>query len=379
MSSPVPSTTPRRRSGRFRVAAAGVALAAVAGLVAACSPSPAGPGGRYLDPVPGTNPQVTPADQPVLWGAAPYIDPHYGGTLYAGTALEQPDPRPALDEDGNEPLRMWVADPADGRTDRPAIVWLHGGGFALGINSMYGLATRSGVEYAKRGYVGFSVEYRTNTTLVGSGQRPPSLCQWVQDNVNPNDPVWVERSETCAANIQAATRDALAAVRYLRANAAQFGIDPDRIAVGGFSAGAVTAVGTAYRADDTGSVSYFPGDDPAADSRPQAVFGASGCLTPVDATLTTPGIDPGDAPISLIASRNDQAVDYECSRDTVLAARAQQLVAEMTSYCDSGLHASKLYEAHKAATDEQWTTFLARWLNLRDDVRGPSAAAVCPN
>ena len=99
---------------------------------------------------------------------------------------------PALDAQGNEPLRLWLATPANTLTNRPAIVWLHGGGFAVGIDSMYGLANGTGKDYAKRGYVGFSVEYRTDTTLVANrGARPPSLCQWVQDHEDPNDPVWV--------------------------------------------------------------------------------------------------------------------------------------------------------------------------------------------
>jgi predicted esterase len=350
--------------------------AGVLGLIAlvgvACVPPPAPPPpAPYLDQV--FTATVTPRQQPVTWGAAPPIDANYGGTLYAGTALEQADPRPPLDANGNEPLRLWVAEPVNDRILRPAIVWLHGGGFAVGIDSMYGLANTDARAYANRGYVGFSVEYRTDTTLVGSGPRPPSLCQWVQDNENPNDPVWVQRYEQCRRNILAAQHDAQAAVRWLRSHAAQYRIDPDRIAVGGFSAGAVTAANLAYRGDDVGTVSYFAGDDRSvAESRVQAGFGASGC------EYEPATIGAGDAPTSWIHSELDGAVPYACIAQTVTAARATGGVAELTSYCDAGGHAAALYEANLAATDAQWTTFLARELRLYSGLRPPSADPVCP-
>ncbi|MBI2709303.1 MAG: alpha/beta hydrolase fold domain-containing protein [Actinobacteria bacterium] len=246
---------------------------------------------------------------------------------------------------------------------------------------MYGLAASTGFEYAQRGYVGFSVEYRTDTTLVAryaGDPRPPSLCQWVQDNQSPGDPTWEARRLQCARNIVAAQRDALAAVRWIRANAARFGVDPAKIAVGGFSAGAVTALNVAYRSNDVGATRYFAGDDlsPIA-SRAQAALAASGCLYSFDGGPLT-DIGAGDAPISAIHSKGDPAVPYSCIAATVTTARAKGLVAELSSYCTSSLHANKLYDATKQATDEQWTTFLARELPLYTGMRPPSTDPVCP-
>ena len=57
-------------------------------------------------------------------------------------------------------------------------------------------------------------------------------------------------------------------------------MDPSKVAVGGFSAGAVTATNLAYRGHDVGDVRYFDGDDlSVAKSKVQAAFGASGCAT----------------------------------------------------------------------------------------------------
>jgi predicted esterase len=361
-----------RAEVRRQFGTAGV-IGLVALLGAACIPPAPPPPAPYLDQVYGAT--VTPRSQAVTWGAAPPIDVNYGGTLYAGTGLEQPDPRPPLDADGNEPLRLWVAEPDSDSAVRPAIVWLHGGGFSVGLTSMYGLANGAGREYAERGYVGFSVEYRTDTTLVGpqqGSQRPPSLCQWVQDNEDPNDPVWVQRRDQCRRNILAAQYDAQAAVRWIRAHAGTYRIDPNKVAVGGFSAGAVLAANLSYRGDDVGSVSYFPGDDRSVErSQVQAGFGASGCeYEPVS-------IGTGDAPTSWIHSERDGAVPYSCIATTVTTARGLGLVAELTSYCDAGGHAQALYEANQAVTDAQWTTFLARELKIWSQLRDPSADPVC--
>lgn len=363
---------------RLQLALTVLALALMA---TACVPPNPGPTGLYLGKQSTIRPVVTPEDEPITWGSAPPIDENYGGTIYEGTSIEQQDPRPPLRPNGNQPLRLWAADPNNGVKDRPAIIWIHGGGFAVGLESMYALADGTAREYAERGYVTFSVEYRIDTTLVGdggAGGRPASLCQWVQDNEAPGNPTWEARRAQCMRNIIAAQRDAQGAVRWLRAHAADFDVDPDKIAVGGFSAGAVTAINMAYRAEDVGTNRYFVGDDVSvARSRIQAALSASGCLYPEEHGGPLTRIGAGDAPTSAIASEHDRAVPYECVAATTATARSKGLVAELTSYCDDDGHAAGLYRQHKEATDAQWTTFLARELELYRGMRPPSAAPVC--
>lgn len=353
-------------------------LAVVGTLVtSACQPPPQpAPSDLYLAIQPEINPVVTPAESGIVWGHATVIDDNYEGTLYEGTPLEMEDPRPPAVA-GKQPLRMWIADPDNGLTDRPAILWIHGGGFAKGVDKMHELADTVGREYARRGYVSISIEYRLDTTLVVEGDSHPPLCQWVQDwTGSPSDPVFVDRQSQCLRNILAAQRDALGAIRYVRAHAAELGVDPDRIAVGGFSAGAVTAYTTAFRWDDVGTASYFQGDPLSATaSRPQATIGASGFLPIHDAAAESIGAE--DAPSSFIASRLDPAAPYASSALTVITAREAGLVAELTSYCQEYLHALKLYRAHTEDTDAQWTTFLARSLDLHEGMREPSADAPC--
>ena len=131
----------------------------------------------------------------------------------------------------------------------------------------------------------------TSTAKTTVFRPSPSLCQWVQDNENPGDPTWEARLEQCKRNVIAAQHDIQGAVRWIRDHAAQYDVDPNKIAVGGFSAGAVTSANLAYRSDDIGTVPYFAGDDlSVSGSRVQAAIGASGCLYSLDGgPLTDPG------------------------------------------------------------------------------------------
>lgn len=330
----------------------------VAGALVACQPPPPpGPPSPYLDMM-FTNLRTTPKAAPLSYGAAAPIDPNVG----PGDPFARP-----LDGAGNEVQRMWVTDPVDNTAPlRPAIVWVHGGGFKAGIGSAYGLLTGPAAGYARRGYVAFSIEYRIDTT---------SDCQYVQDHQhdNPLPAGFQAKYDQCRVGITAAQRDTQAAVRWVRRHAASYRVDPAHVAVGGFSAGAVTAANVAYRSDDAGDWAYGPDDDPHTDSRVPAAFGASGC------EYEPASIGAGDAPVSFIHSELDAAVDYrDCVVPTITTARAAGLVAELTSYCDQAGHALTLYNAHKAATDTQWTTFLVREMRIYSGIRAASSDPVCP-
>jgi len=82
----------------------------------------------------------------------------------------------------------------------PAVVWIHGGGWESGSKDQF---LQSIVSYAERGYVAVSVEYRLSQEAIFPAQ----------------------------------IHDCKAAVRFLRAHANKYGIDPDRIGVSGYSAG----------------------------------------------------------------------------------------------------------------------------------------------
>ena len=195
------STRPprRRRPRAARSAAVLAALLAVVVLSGCTVARPAGSGTiRYRDQVFTTVTKTT----DVQYGTAP-------------------------DNDGNPvALKLDVYQPAgDTLTQRPAVIWVHGGGFSGGDKSG-GPSADLANTFAKLGYVSFSINYRLLSSGCGGGS-------------NPNTPA-------CTAAALAAISDAQGAVRFVREHAAQYGIDPTRIGIGGESAGAITSAGVGH-------------------------------------------------------------------------------------------------------------------------------------
>jgi dienelactone hydrolase len=139
----------------------------------------------------------------------------------------------APDNQGNPvALRLDLYRPAgDTQTRRPAIVWAHGGSFVSGskTNAVPVDVART---FARHGFVVASIDYRLLA---------PAGCA-----SNPGQ-------AACIGAAFEAQHDMQAAVRWMRANAATYGIDPDRIAVGGESAGGIMATLTGLRPEDPGS------------------------------------------------------------------------------------------------------------------------------
>jgi len=128
-------------------------------------------------------------------------------------------------------LRLDLYRPAgDPQVRRPALVWVHGGGFQAGDKGNL-VPVDVANTFARLGYVVVSINYR----LLGSG------CS--------GDPA----QPACTTAALEAKRDAQAAVRWLRANASTYGVDPTRIGMGGESAGAITSALVGMYSEDVGS------------------------------------------------------------------------------------------------------------------------------
>lgn len=126
---------------------------------------------------------------------------------------------------GGRPLKVDLVKPTgQSRKARPALVWIHGGAWLSGNKE-------GGVEgllwFARQGYVCATVEYR----LAKEAPFPAQI------------------------------HDVKAAIRYLRANADRFGLDPNRIGVWGSSAGAHLAalLGTTNDTDSLDGAGGNPG------------------------------------------------------------------------------------------------------------------------
>jgi acetyl esterase/lipase len=188
----------------------------------------------------------------------------------------------------------------DTHTRRPAIVWVHGGSFCCGDKTSPELVDEA-TQFAMKGYVNVSIDYR----LANPGCVPGG-------------------GSSCLVGIKEALQDAQTAVRFLRAKADTLGIDPTRIAIGGSSAGAITAVNVGYAAGLPVS-----GGHRKFSSAVEAVQSLSGC-----AITTTPG--PGGAPALLFHGTADPLVPYSCAQATVAAAKAAGLVAALVTWPGQG-------------------------------------------
>lgn len=183
----------------------------------------------------------------------------------------------------------------DTETLRPALLWVHGGGFKTGDKaSGRGMAT----EFAKRGYVALSIGYRLRPAGTPNSSSNQELIAAFATGDEPTQ-------------IKDARYDVQAAVRWVRANAGTLGVDASRIIVGGGSAGAVTALGINHRSEDAGD-----SGNPGFDSSIQAAVSFSG------AWMVTHNA-PGDAPEIMFHGTNDVTVPFalgaaECAGQTAV-------------------------------------------------------------
>lgn len=104
------------------------------------------------------------------------------------------------DERYGDATAMDIHIPEGGGEARPTVMLIHGGAWRFGSRDGY---TEAAERFAAAGYVAATISYR----LVPAGTYP------------------------------AAVQDGLCALSFLRANAAVYGIDPERVAVTGYSAG----------------------------------------------------------------------------------------------------------------------------------------------
>ena len=141
-------------------------------------------------------------------------------------------------------LKADVYQPADDPAAcRVAVVWVHGGGFTQFDRT--GDAEQAwGNALAARGYVAVLIDYRL-------GDGAPFGLEMASD-------------PSRTAVVDNAIDDAQTAIDWVRTSAADVGIDPQRVAIGGTSAGAMTAAGAALTA--TG------------DSRPCTLVSISGAI-----------------------------------------------------------------------------------------------------
>ena len=159
-------------------------------------------------------------------------------------------------------LKVWIYEPPGHRASatRPAIIFFFGGGWRDGTPGQF---EHQAKYLASRGMVAMSADYRVSS----------------RHKVTANKCV----------------QDAKAAIRWARTNANRLGIDPNRIAAGGGSAGGHLAASTATLPDH---------DDPAGDRSISSVPNALALFNPAVVLAPLPGaFEPGTERAAMIAKR----------------------------------------------------------------------------
>ncbi len=187
-------------------------------------------------------------------------------------------------------------DTAANRPDRPVIIFCFGGSFLAGSRTSPEIVAFA-TDFAKRGYVTASIDYRLASSLF-------ALLQ----------------EENIVKTVFKAVQDGKAAIRYFRKDARfgnALGIDSNQIFIGGTSAGGILGMNLAY-ADDTSEIPSnqkvwleeiggMEGNsgNPGYCSKPAGVFGFAG------AVADTAYLDETDVPFYGCHATGDQTVLYD--------------------------------------------------------------------
>ncbi len=159
---------------------------------------------------------------------------------------------------GAHDLKLDLYLPAgDSHEPHPAIVFVHGGGWRAGVRANF---APMAIRMAERGYVAATISYR----------------------LSPEAPY------------PAAIHDAKAAVRWVRAHAGEYGIDPGRIAIAGGSAGGQIAALTGV----TNGEARFDPDGGAVSCDVQAIVNIDGLSDFTSAEVRKYEDDPAKQPSS---------------------------------------------------------------------------------
>ena len=182
----------------------------------------------------------------------------------------------------------------DTATQRPAIIWVHGGSFSSGDKNSPEIVDEMN-NFAAQGYFNASITYRLE----------PGGCSAGSGGSN------------CDIALHESLEDAQTAVRFFKANAAQYRIDPNRIAIGGSSAGAIVAM----------NVGFATSENPASGVRAAVALSGADLISPENA---------GDAPSLLFHGTADPLVPYQWAVNTYNNAKAAGLDSYLITWDGAG-------------------------------------------
>ncbi|MDT0689066.1 alpha/beta hydrolase [Salegentibacter sp. F188] len=238
-------------------------------------------------------------------------------------------------EGESDAWKLDLAMPANfGGELRPALVIVHGGGWAAGSKSV-DVYQKMMVSYAQKGYVTINVDYR----LTGEAEFPASI------------------------------EDVKTAVRWLRAHAEELRVDPDRIGSYGHSAGAHLALMLAMAPESAG----LEGDG-GWDEYSSMVNVAASASTPTELGRDVPMAKPVWWPIGYIGADHPPILIIQGTDDKIVRAELTEDFVEKMKAAGANIEYMEVEGGHGVAyaeklevTDPVIEEFLAKYLHPQEN------------
>lgn len=215
-------------------------------------------------------------------------------------------------------------------TERPLIIYLHGGGFTSGSRS-YLSVKQICRRMANKGYAVANIDYR----------------------LDPNFELY--NSATDRRAMTDAMHDAKQAIRYFKANATTYKIDTSLVFIGGESAGAITSMMASYIDKQTEMTTYpmaSPNNPIGSTTNSTISNNVAGTLCLCGLILDTLAIElPSDPPILWTHGTADAFIPISLSFNIVLRAANIGLPIQTKSY-EGGVHCPWYYG------NPNWETYI---------------------
>jgi acetyl esterase/lipase len=197
---------------------------------------------------------------------------------------------------GDTDLHVDVYHPSAGTEKRMALVHLHGGGFARGSKDTLAAKVKP---ITQRGYVSIAAQYRLSGVAKWPAQRD----------------------------------DVKNAIQWTRSNANRLGIDPNRIAVVGYSAGAYLALFAAGQPENhLAACASFYAPTELAQNFVDALFGPGTDAAAVKAGNPLTYVKAGYPPTVIFQGLADTLVAPETSINLLATMRAANIPAELHTF-----------------------------------------------
>jgi len=201
-------------------------------------------------------------------------------------------------EGKTEKLLLDVYTPdGDNLSDRPVILWIHGGGFRIGNDKSQGYIVKLATEFAQKGYVCVSINYRVRN--------------------NPKD----DKPGTMADALE----DAMLGLNWIRNNDKKLKTDNTKIIVGGGSAGGMLALNLCYK-DNTATEKWDK----------SGIIGLINLWGSPDESYFVSKVDPKDPPTIIVHGTADESVPYANSEMLVKELEANRVKHELVTIEGAG-------------------------------------------